>query len=66
MTTMKYVKYVCAQCNAEDVDKLFENEVAAPAINCWSCHAGQNRNIAEMIHGRMGMFPVVQEEGMAT
>jgi len=55
---MKYIKYVCSVCGAEDTDKKFPEEVGyAPAINCWKCHAGRGVEVADMISGRRGMFP---------
>lgn len=61
MITVKYVKYVCADCGSEDTDKLFENEQPAPAIDCWNCHSGSKLTIPEMLHRRKGMFMVAPE-----
>lgn len=53
-----YVHYKCSQCGETDTDKLFENESAAHAINCWNCHAGQGKEIPTMLATKVGMFPV--------
>lgn len=65
MLPIRYVKYVCSECGAEDTDKLFENEQPAPAIDCWSCHAGHKLSIPEMLHRRKGMFIKVEEGAAA-
>lgn len=53
--------YQCAdkKCGARDVWKLCEGETAVPiAVNCWSCKAGQGKDVQEMLARRIGMFPV--------
>lgn len=57
---MRYVKYVCAKCQKEDTAKYFENEQIAPVINCWSCHAGFQKGVDEMLMNKVGMFPIVE------
>ncbi len=53
---MRYVKYICAKCKAEDTGKYFEEEPISPAINCWQCGAGRGLDQAEMISSKRGMF----------
>lgn len=55
-------KYVCVQCGAEDLDR----GVAPPApmaLNCHACHAGSGMETGQMFAKKIGMFPIVEEEG---
>ena len=54
---VNYVRYVCTKCRAEDMDKLFEHERAAPIINCWSCKAGYGKTFEEQLATQAGMVP---------
>jgi hypothetical protein len=58
---MFYQKYRCVKCGAEDTDKLFLGEIPAPAIDCWKCHSGQSKTLADMFSYHVGMFPVLEE-----
>jgi len=59
MQKMKYIKYKCTECGAEDTDKLFPGEPAQPALNCWSCHAGlKYKNVHDQVMAQEGMLPV--------
>ena len=56
---VRYAKYKCEQCKAEDTDKIFSHEQPVPIINCWKCHAGLNiKNPAEQFAARKGMICV--------
>ena len=62
MTKITYVKYVCADCGAEDSDKLLGDQTPHPAINCWKCRAGRDYpNAHEQINAGVGMI-LVQED----
>jgi len=54
---MTYVKYECAQCGAQDTDKLFPHERAQPAVSCFKCHAGMGKSLEQMGIEQIGMFP---------
>lgn len=56
---VKYIKYKCEQCGAEDTDKRFLNEHVRPVINCHKCHAGFQQDIQTQLARRIGMFPVL-------
>lgn len=59
MQKMKYIKYKCTECNAEDTDKVFPGERPEPCMNCWNCHAGQSiKTLHDQVMARIGMFPV--------
>jgi len=58
MVTIKYVKYQCGKCRADDVLKLFEGEPVPPAVNCWKCGAGRGMEPVDMIQTNKGMFVV--------
>ena len=57
MQEMRYIKYTCTSCHAEDTVALFSHEAVPPAINCWKCHAGRQKSTEEQIHHNIGMFP---------
>lgn len=60
---MRYVRYRCTECNAEDTDKLFPGEQPVPAINCWNCHAGMKyKNTVEQAMAQVGMLMLPEEE----
>jgi hypothetical protein len=62
---IRYVKYVCSSCGAEDTDKLFSHELQAPVINCWKCHAGFQKEVGQMLRSNTGMFPVQESNNAA-
>jgi hypothetical protein len=51
------VKYVCNKCGAEDHVKVFPDESIPATVNCWKCHAGFQKDVAEMLATGIGMFP---------
>jgi hypothetical protein len=51
------VKFTCNKCGADDTLKLFPDESIPATVNCWKCHAGFHKDIAEMISTGVGMFP---------
>jgi hypothetical protein len=56
------VKYVCAQCGAEDSDRVFAGTAASPALNCWSCGAGRKYlNVHDQVMNQVGMLPVAHQ-----
>lgn len=60
---MRYVRYRCENCGAEDTDKLFPHEQPVPALNCWNCHKGrQYPNAVEQSMAQVGMLLVPDDE----
>lgn len=53
---IRYAKYKCTQCGAEDTDKVFDNESPVAVVNCWKCHAGLRVPIADQLEQRKGML----------
>lgn len=60
MAEVKYIKYICTSCKAEDEVKLFSGCPTPMAINCHSCKAGQKMELQHMLQTRIGMFPVIE------
>lgn len=65
-TSVRYVKYVCANddCKSEDTDKVFDHENPFPVLNCWNCKAGfaPRMDIGEMLTRRVGMYPLLEKD----
>lgn len=60
---MRYVKYRCTECGAEDTDKLFPHEQPVPALSCWKCKAGRKyANPVEQAMAQVGMLMVPEDE----
>jgi hypothetical protein len=58
---VRRIRYECAQCGAEDFNKLFPSEAAAPCFNCWSCGAGRGiHDLSEQVARQQGMFPTYE------
>ena len=54
---MTYVKYICVECGAEDMDKFFAHERPHLAVNCFKCHSGQGLQPDQMLAANKGMHP---------
>ncbi len=54
---MEYVEvhYKCLQCGATDIDKVPKDQIPAPMVNCWSCHAGQGKDVPASMDKGLGM-----------
>ena len=65
MREMRYVKYVCQECGAEDTDKYFPNEAIMPYVICWSCHSGTGKNLDQMHNSGFGMKAQLEEAAIA-
>ena len=59
---VRYITYVCQQCQEKDTVKLFEDEGIPATVNCWNCRAGQGKEIREMLSTGFGMFPLPEED----
>ena len=58
--SMDVVKYRCAngKCGAVDTLRHEHVEPTRPVLDCYKCHAGQGKSLADQIEKHIGMFPV--------
>lgn len=57
MIRMVEVTYTCAKCGATDTPRFFPSEPIPPAVNCYKCHAGFQKDLQEMLMSGSAMFP---------
>lgn len=61
---IKYIKYQCAGCGAEDTYKLYPLMIPV-AFDCWRCGAGRGKDPQAMLETRSGMLRVEDDGGAA-
>lgn len=63
---MKFQKYVCTECGAEDTPAFFPSEPILSCFNCYKCGAGRSYpNVLEQYQRHIGMFPVLEDQTIA-
>lgn len=58
------IHYRCEQCGAFDSDRFRVDEAVPARINCYKCHAGQDKSKEQMAIGRVGMRQLTLEEAV--
>ena len=58
--SMEVVKYRCSngKCGAIDTLRHEHGEPTRPVLDCYKCHAGQGKSLADQMEKHVGMFPV--------
>ena len=69
MAVVMHVKYQCQKCGEGDTVKVFPNETAPAAFNCWNCGSGREYgpgHIHEQVFNKIGMLPIEAESSAGT